>query len=80
MTRLLVKKTAQGGEAIGFLDVRQVAAVRDEFEGALPEAVAHLSRLGGGEHPVGRAPNNERRDLEARKLVNSTSRYPQTST
>jgi hypothetical protein len=58
-----------GNEAIGLLDVGQVAAVRDELERALSEAGERFSRLRGREHPLGCTPNDERRHLQAGKPV-----------
>jgi hypothetical protein len=47
------KEQAQGGGTeFGVFDPEQVAAVRDEVERALPEAVVRLSDLGDGENSV----------------------------
>src|ERR687886_2640151 len=55
------EKTIEGrNEDIGPLDVRQVAAVRDEFERTLLKARNRLLRLGLRENPIKRTPDDER--------------------
>lgn len=68
--RLFAEEPAEGSnEAVGLLDVGQMAAVRDNFEGAFSETSNGVLRLRDGEYPVGFAPDNERRDLQTGELI-----------
>jgi hypothetical protein len=70
MRRLFPEEPIEGSnEAIRLLDMRQVAAIRDEFETAPAEAGDRLSRLRGREHPIGGAANDERQRLHGGNLI-----------
>ena len=53
MVRLFTQETVEGGEeAVGVLDVEQVAVVRNKGKGTLLETGGSRSRMGDGEYPA----------------------------
>jgi hypothetical protein len=56
-------------ETLGALYVDQVSAAGDDLESAVPDAGYRVSGVSYRQHPVQRAPDDERRHVQDRKLV-----------
>ena len=63
-------------EVFGTLDVGQVAAVRDKFEGASLEASKSLLPLRVGEYSIACSPQDKHRHLQARELIRQNLKLP----